>query len=49
MTCTNVVKAVSGAITAVHCTYDPATKGANAPHVAREEVLDASLHVVARR
>ncbi|MDX2014136.1 MAG: glutamine--tRNA ligase/YqeY domain fusion protein [Myxococcaceae bacterium] len=31
VTCTNVVKDASGGITEVHCTYDPATKGANAP------------------
>ncbi len=29
--CTNVVKDASGNITEVHCTYDPATKGGNAP------------------
>jgi glutaminyl-tRNA synthetase len=30
VTCTNVVKDASGAITELHCTYDPATKGGNA-------------------
>jgi glutaminyl-tRNA synthetase len=31
ITCTSVVKDASGAITEVHCTYDPATRGGNAP------------------
>jgi glutaminyl-tRNA synthetase len=29
--CTNVVKDASGNVTEVHCTYDPATRGGNAP------------------
>ncbi|MCA3014396.1 MAG: glutamine--tRNA ligase/YqeY domain fusion protein [Myxococcaceae bacterium] len=31
VTCTGLVKDERGAVTEVHCTYDPATKGANAP------------------
>jgi glutaminyl-tRNA synthetase len=31
ITCTSVVKDASGAVTEVHCTYDPATTGGNAP------------------
>ena len=31
ITCSNVVKDRSGNITELHCTYDPATKGGNAP------------------
>ncbi len=31
VTCTGVDKDAAGRITAVHCTYDPATKGGNAP------------------
>ncbi len=31
VTCTDVVKDASGAVTEVHCTYDPATKGGDAP------------------
>ncbi|MCD6181562.1 MAG: glutamine--tRNA ligase/YqeY domain fusion protein [Candidatus Cloacimonetes bacterium] len=31
ITCTHVVKDASGTITEIHCTYDPATKGGNAP------------------
>jgi len=31
ITCTDVVKDASGAIVEVRCTYDPATKGGNAP------------------
>jgi glutaminyl-tRNA synthetase len=29
--CTNVVKDAAGNVTEVHCTYDPATRGGNAP------------------
>lgn len=31
VTCTNVVKSDKGEVVEVHCTYDPATKGGNAP------------------
>ena len=31
VTCTGVDKDGSGAVTAIHCTYDPATKGGNSP------------------
>ena len=31
ITCTNVVKDATGNITEIHCTYDPATRGGNAP------------------
>lgn len=31
VTCTGVDKDAAGNVTAVHCTYDPATKGGNAP------------------
>jgi glutaminyl-tRNA synthetase len=31
VTCTNVVKDESGTVIEVHCTYDPATRGGNAP------------------
>ena len=31
VTCTNIVKDADGKITEVHCTYDPATKGGDAP------------------
>ena len=31
ITCTNVVKDANGEVVEVHCTYDPATRGGNAP------------------
>jgi glutaminyl-tRNA synthetase len=31
ITCVGVVKDAAGAVTEVHCTYDPATRGGNAP------------------
>ncbi len=31
ITCTGVVKDSSGAVVEIHCTYDPATRGGNAP------------------
>jgi len=31
VTCTSVVKDASGVVTEIHCTYDPATRGGNAP------------------
>ena len=31
VTCTNVVKGADGAVSELHCTYDPASKGGNSP------------------
>ncbi|MGA2215481.1 MAG: glutamine--tRNA ligase/YqeY domain fusion protein [Bryobacteraceae bacterium] len=31
VTCTSVVKDANGMVTEIHCTYDPATRGGNAP------------------
>ena len=31
ITCTSVVKDANGQVTEIHCTYDPATRGGNAP------------------
>jgi len=31
VTCTSVMKDSAGAVTEIHCTYDPATRGGNAP------------------
>ena len=31
ITCTNVIKDAAGEVVEVHCTYDPATRGGNAP------------------
>ena len=31
VTCTGVVKDEAGEVTEIHCTYDPATRGGNAP------------------
>jgi len=31
ITCTSVVKDANGEVTEIHCTYDPATRGGNAP------------------
>ena len=31
ITCTSVVKDANGSVTEIHCTYDPATRGGNAP------------------
>jgi glutaminyl-tRNA synthetase len=42
--CTGVVKSVSGEITEVHCTYDPATRGGNAPPDGRK--VKATIHWV---
>ena len=44
ITCTNVVKDAFGAITELHCTYDPATRGGNAPDGRK---VKATLHWVA--
>jgi glutaminyl-tRNA synthetase len=41
--CTGVVKDASGEITEVHCTYDPATRGGNAPD---KRKVKATIHWV---
>jgi glutaminyl-tRNA synthetase len=41
VTCTDVVKDASGEITELHCTYDPATRGGDAPDGRRPK---ATLH-----
>ncbi len=43
VTCTGVVKDSSGAVTEVRCTYDPATRGGNAPDGRK---VKATLHWV---
>ena len=43
ITCTSVVKNEKGAVVEVHCTYDPATKGGNAPDGRR---VKATIHWV---
>ncbi|MBM3187579.1 MAG: glutamine--tRNA ligase/YqeY domain fusion protein [Chloroflexi bacterium] len=43
VTCTDVVKDASGRITALHCTYDPATRGGDAPDGRR---VQGTLHWV---
>jgi glutaminyl-tRNA synthetase len=43
ITCTNVIKSESGEIVEVHCTYDPATRGGDAPDGRR---VKATLHWV---
>ena len=43
ITCTNVVKDASGQIVELHCTYDPATKGGDAPDGRK---VKATLHWV---
>jgi glutaminyl-tRNA synthetase len=43
ITCTNAVKDASGAITELHCTYDPATRGGAAPDGRK---VKATLHWV---
>ncbi|HBS88708.1 MAG: glutamine--tRNA ligase [Bacteroidetes bacterium GWF2_38_335] len=47
--CTDVVKDANGQITELHCTYDPATKGGNAPDGRKVKGtihwVDASNHV----
>ncbi|MCA3007885.1 MAG: glutamine--tRNA ligase/YqeY domain fusion protein [Phycisphaerales bacterium] len=55
VTCTSVEKDAAGAITAIHCTYDPATKGGNAPDgrkvkgtihwVSAADAIDAAVRV----
>ena len=44
ITCTGVVKNSSGEIAEVHCTYDPATRGGNAPPNGRK--VKATIHWV---
>ena len=46
VTCTNVVKDASGNITEIHCTYDPATKGGDAPDGRK---VKATLHWVSAK
>jgi glutaminyl-tRNA synthetase len=41
VTCTDVVKEASGAVVELHCTYDPATRGGDAPDRRRPK---ATLH-----
>ena len=43
VTCTEVVKDTSGEVVEVHCTYDPATRGGNAPDGRK---LKATIHWV---
>ncbi|MFM7833558.1 MAG: glutamine--tRNA ligase, partial [Planctomycetaceae bacterium] len=43
ITCTNVVKDADGKVTEIHCTYDPATKGGDAPDGRK---VKATLHWV---
>jgi len=43
VTCTSVVKNAAGAITELHCTYDPATRGGDAPDGRK---VKATLHWV---
>jgi glutaminyl-tRNA synthetase len=44
VTCREIVRDVKGAVTALRCTYDPATRGGNAPDGRR---VRATLHWVA--
>jgi glutaminyl-tRNA synthetase len=55
ITCTGVVKDASGNVVELHCTYDPATKGGNAPDgrkvkstihwVSAEHAVDAEVRI----
>jgi glutaminyl-tRNA synthetase len=55
ITCTSVVKDAEGNVTEVHCTYDPATRGGNAPDgrkvkstihwVSAEHAIDAEVRI----
>ena len=55
MTCTSVVKDARGNVVEVHCTYDPATRGGNAPDgrkvkstihwVSAEHAVDAEVRI----
>ena len=44
ITCTNVVKDEKGEVVEVHCTYDPATRGGNAPPDGRK--VKSTIHWV---
>jgi glutaminyl-tRNA synthetase len=44
VTCREVIKSAAGAVVELHCTYDPATRGGNAPDGRR---VRATLHWVA--
>jgi len=46
ITCTNVVKDSSGNVVELHCTYDPATKGGNAPDGRK---VQGTIHWVSAR
>ncbi|MCC6930256.1 MAG: glutamine--tRNA ligase/YqeY domain fusion protein [Gemmatimonadaceae bacterium] len=46
ITCTDVVKDSSGTIVELHCTYDPATKGGNAPDGRK---VQGTIHWVSAR
>ena len=46
ITCTSVVKNEQGEVTEVHCTYDPATRGGNAPDGRK---VKATIHWVSAR
>ena len=46
VTCTDVVKDVAGNVTEVHCTYDPATKGGDAPDGRK---VQGTIHWVSAR
>ena len=46
VTCTDVVKDASGSITEIRCTYDPATKGGDAPDGRK---VKATLHWVSAK
>ena len=55
ITCTSVVKDAAGQVTEIHCTYDPATRGGNAPDgrkvkstihwVSAEHAVDAEVRL----
>lgn len=46
VTCTDVVKDENGEVTALHCTYDPASKGGNSPDGRK---VKATLHWVSAK
>lgn len=46
VTCTGVLKDAAGAITEIHCTYDPETRGGNAPDGRK---VKSTLHWVSAR
>jgi glutaminyl-tRNA synthetase len=55
VTCTSAVKDAAGNVTEIHCTYDPATRGGNAPDgrrvkstihwVSAEHAIDAEVRI----